>query len=793
MICTDTADKKMFHGQDPVSAMMSRLATGDGPPDLELLACAVADALPSLRQAQHLAIAIDPDRAAILDGNWTRRQNNCLIVGTDQPQRWAGLPSGWNSLVTTAHDQGGEVVQGQGTVPGGSPWTVLPGPDTGTWFLLPVTVLGLTVAVVLVETEPHATAADLQKAKAQLTAMGQALTVVTDLWARTISLTAELSQSRGEREAMSRLNRLQGRFVAMASHEFKTPLTSITAYTDVLRTQLTDDEFPHAWEFLDVIKTEADRLLRMVNRILDFTRMEYGAEMMTREPTALAPLVDDTVRGLRPAIEDKNLRVEVHSAANVPRAEINADLIRQVLVNLIGNAVKFTPREGSITVSIEETESAVAVSVADDGPGIAAKDVRRVFREFYRADGTTEREEGTGLGLTIARHIVNLHGGHIEVRRHESGGADFRFLVPKETGAADSLPLEMGSQASPTEVRSLVDELLRLIAELTGSRAVAVLLRDGNGALVPAGAMGWDTAACEVRPIIENVGWTRFMQAGRAVTDPNTISRDLNWCPDNPGGNQHMFAPLGAGDSTLGVVITGRRREKGNYSEADLAQLTILADVTKAALHGMNTSVGRTVEAVRLLLKIRRTGVPTSTPEALDLLARLARRLGVGETGTRRMQYAAALHDAGMARVEDEIVLGGSALDLDERDEVERHVEQGVDLMGPLLPDEATTDIIRHHHEKFDGTGYPSGLMANEIPLGARLLAVIDAWFSLTRDRSFREGLLPAAALNEIQSHVNTQFDPQVVQEFQAVLESVGILNGTPHTETVPNTKPTAN
>jgi hypothetical protein len=426
--------------------------------------------------------------------------------------------------------------------------------------------------------------------------------------------------------------------------------------------------------------------------------------------------------------------------------------------------------------------------VADNGPGIDASDIQRIFREFYRADGTIAKQEGTGLGLTIARHIVNLHGGHIEVQRRETGGSDFRFMVPKETGAVEKLPVNLGPTTNEAEARTLVGELLRMVAELTGSRAVALLLRDGQGALTPVGDMGWKPGSCVVRPVIENEGWTRFMQAGSAVTDPGHIVRDLTWCGDAPEVGQHMYAPLGAGDQTMGVIVTGRRRENGSYDKADLVQLTILADVTKAALQGLNTSVGRTIEAVRLLLKIRRTGVPTSTPQALDLLAKLARRLGVGEMGARRIQYAAALHDAGMARVEDEIVLGEASLNVDERDEVERHVEQGVDLMSPLLPDEATTDIMRHHHEKYDGTGYPTGLKGPEIPLGARLLAVIDAWFSLTRERPFRQGLSPVAALAEISTYTGTQFDPQVVREFKAVLVSENLLGGSPQ-KTGPSAK----
>jgi len=290
---------------------------------------------------------------------------------------------------------------------------------------------------------------------------------------------------------------------------------------------------------------------------------------------------------------------------------------------------------------------------------------------------------------------------------------------------------------------------------------------------VPAGAMGWDTAGCRVRPIIESGGWSRFLQAGRAVSGPGAETRDLNWCTD-PG--DFMCAPLGVGEAALGIVITGRRQQTGPYDVADLAQLNILADVTRAALYSMNTSVGRTAEAVRLLLRIRRTGVPTSTSEALALLAALARRMGVGESGTRRLQYAAALHDAGMGRVEEEIVMGGAKLDVDQRDEVDRHVEQGVDLMAPLLPDEATTDIIRYHHERFDGKGYPAGLAGEKIPLGSRLLAVIDAWFSLTRPRPFRSGLEPVAALAEIESHAGSQFDPRVVQEFQQVLVAQQLL-----------------
>ncbi len=785
MLCNDTADQKQFRLGTPLAAVVDRLAAGASTPDLEQLACALVECLPVLDHVQHLAVAVNPERAVQLDRDWARR-DNCLTVSRDERPRWVALPAGWSALAKAVGGATDGIVTGQGQVPGGAPWNILAGGNGGTWVLLPVCALGQATIILVAETKPNLDPDQTQAAVDLLTSVAQTVEIVIGLWAANAIVSADLAQARDEKKSLLRLNRLQGRFVAMASHEFKTPLTSITAYTDVLRTQLTDDQFPHAQEFLDVIKTEADRLLRMVNRIVEFTRMEYGALLVTRQPTDLLPLVDETVRGMQPVIDKKDLQVSILAEAGLPRAEVDADLIRQVLVNLVGNAVKFTPPGGAITITVDELESVISVNVADDGPGIPEDDIRKVFREFYRADGSTAKEEGSGLGLTIARHIVNLHGGHIEAKRRATGGSEFRFLVPKETGTVPDLPPRLGPTANSAEAHDLVGELLRLMAELTGSRAVALLLRNGDGILVPAGDMGWDAKGCTVRPVIENEHWTRFLQAGHAVAGPGPGASELGWCTSERDIGPFMCAPLGAGEATMGVVITGRRCENGPYGEADLAQLTILAAVAKAALNSMNTSVGRTAEAVRLLLRIRRTGVPTSTSEALDLLARLARRLGVGESGTRRLQYAAALHDAGMGRVEEEIVLGDTKLNVDQRDEVDRHVEQGVDLMAPLLPDVATTDIIRYHHEKFDGTGHPEGLAGEAIPLGSRLLAVIDAWFSLTRPRTFRAGLEPVAAMAEIVSHSGTQFDPRVVQEFQAVLVEQRILG-----EASPGTNPT--
>jgi signal transduction histidine kinase/HD-GYP domain-containing protein (c-di-GMP phosphodiesterase class II) len=673
------------------------------------------------------------------------------------------------------------VLGGTGALPGGEPWPITPeeGQPAGCagWLAAPIRVRGdVKFALVLGLDDEPAKYPDLLDSLERLTSM---LLPVAAVWFEALDLNTRLRRVDEENRSLVRLNRLQGRFVAMASHEFKAPLTSITAYTDVLNEKLKDSDFPHAGEFLDVIGNEADRLLRMVNRIMDFTRMEHGSHLLALKPVEMEPLVREALRSLHPIIQQKKLTLEVVAPAGLPRVTVDPDLIRQVLINLLHNAVKFTPPTGRVTVSLQEEESALAVSVMDDGPGIPPADIRRIFREFYRAEGGTSGEEGSGLGLTIARHIVNLHGGHIEVARRPEGGSDFRFTVPKEMGSLAPLAEVMRRPVDSEDGARLVENLLFLLAEMTGSRTVIMLLRDGQGALVPVGALGLDLDAIRPLPLIENPGWTRFLEGGEAVTDPGSLARDLSWCPRSTASDGcRMYAPIGAGESALGLVILGRRRGLESYARSDLVQLSVLTEIVRTALDGTGSDLTPMTAAIRLLLRIRRNRVPTATARALALMGKLGDRLRLTRLETRRLQLAAVLHDAGMAQVEEEIVLGESDLSLDERDEVNRHVDQAVDLLGPLIGDEAIGRIIRHHHERYDGQGYPDGLSGEDIPLGSRLMAVIDTWFSLTSPRPFRSGMSPVEAHAEILAHAGTQFDDGIVREFSQLLQSEGLLHG---------------
>ncbi len=736
-------------GSRCLSALLDDMQKGGDLPGLRPLVERLAHNCLSRTGISGVGVGLPVPGAGLLESGWEKGDGNCyLTCGALGPGHglWSELPGSWDMVARSLGVMGGS---GSGPWPASRP---LPLNESDyNWRQVVMDLQGQPVLLLLMVYRPSEQTDELiEKTLGQ---MKDGLTPLLQMWATARRLEAELRQARTENQALARLNSLQERVVAMASHEFKTPLTSITAYTDALRGQITDESFPHATEFLGVIRTEAGRLLRMANRILDFSGTGLGLDLLEVQDLELAPLVQETVLALRPALAAKGLNFSTDLQPGVSRARIDGDLVRQVIINLLSNAIKFTPTGGQITVSVTEAAAGVRLGVADTGLGIPSEDLQRVFREFYRTSGPASKEEGTGLGLTIVRNIVNLHGGHVNVERLPVGGTLFSCDLPKEVRSLAPLPLEFGKRTDRNKAWSLIRSLVYMVGELTRSPAVAIELRDGRGGMAPVAAMG----------------------------APISTEQGQRW----------ITADMVRDGQRYGRLVMARGSGERDYSPAQVLQLGIIADMAGLALsyltpdspgageHSTNQQVSKVIEAVRAILQIRRTGIPTSTPEAMDLVDKLGRKLGVNAENIRRLQHASLLHDAGMARVEVEIVMGESALSWDQRDEVERHVEQGVDLMSPLLLDPDLVTVIRHHHERVDGDGYPLGLAGEAIPLGARLLAVIDAWFALTRPRTFRPSLDAAEALAEIRHHSGTQFDAQVVAAFANVLQEEGTVPGT--------------
>jgi len=223
--------------------------------------------------------------------------------------------------------------------------------------------------------------------------------------------------------------RARNEFVSHVSHELRTPLVSINGFASTI---LRDPEMDEATrnEFLQIIVGEGTRLTRLIDNLLELSRAEQGSLTLRRAPVDLRQLIPTAVEGLIKVAEERQLKIEVSVAEGLHEVELDEDRIRQVLVNLLGNAIKFAPAGSAVRVRAEVCGSEAVVGVSDEGPGIASELRERVFDRFFQVRTQKKATQGTGLGLAIVREIVEAHDGRVWVEEGAGGGALIRFSLP---------------------------------------------------------------------------------------------------------------------------------------------------------------------------------------------------------------------------------------------------------------------------------------------------------------------------------------------------------------------------
>jgi signal transduction histidine kinase len=237
-------------------------------------------------------------------------------------------------------------------------------------------------------------------------------------------LAVAFNRMSGELENVERQRR---ELVANVSHELKTPISALRAHLE----NMIDGVEPSDPQTLQVMLTQSERLGRLVDQLLDLSRLESGELALHRDALAVGPLIDDVVSeiSVMPRAAEVELATDVPST--LPNAFADGERIHQVLFNLLDNAVRFTPSGGRITIAATSEDDAIRVSVTDPGPGIPPEHLERVFERFYRVDTARSRGAGgTGIGLAIARSVVEAHGGRITATSDPGHGSTFTFELP---------------------------------------------------------------------------------------------------------------------------------------------------------------------------------------------------------------------------------------------------------------------------------------------------------------------------------------------------------------------------
>ena len=217
------------------------------------------------------------------------------------------------------------------------------------------------------------------------------------------------------------------------SHEFRTPLAGIKAMVETLRDGAVDDR-KAARDFLSRIDSEVDRLTQLVAELTELSRIETGKAELKLEPVNINDLVEEVTAQLSPQVERQRLSIVKELAADLPSVSADRARMRQVMVNLLHNAIKFTDAGGKITLTTHREGDSVTVDVTDTGRGIASDDLPHVFERFYKGD-KARAGDGAGMGLAIAKHIVEAHGGSISVESEEGKGSTFSFSLPLQAGS----------------------------------------------------------------------------------------------------------------------------------------------------------------------------------------------------------------------------------------------------------------------------------------------------------------------------------------------------------------------
>src|SRR5512136_92849 len=213
----------------------------------------------------------------------------------------------------------------------------------------------------------------------------------------------------------SRVARLQSYFVNKVSHDLRTPLTSIRMFVETLQMGRLTDEARRA-EALSIIADETARLSTLINRLLDWARMESGRRRFDLERQPLLPIVEDALAAFEPLRLTHAVELQRQLPADLPEVVADREALSGALLDLLFNAHKYTGPDKRITVSAARAGPAVVITVADNGPGISVTDQKRIFDKFYRARDPLQRTiEGSGLGLAMVKHIVGAHGGKVAV------------------------------------------------------------------------------------------------------------------------------------------------------------------------------------------------------------------------------------------------------------------------------------------------------------------------------------------------------------------------------------------
>jgi len=440
------------------------------------------------------------------------------------------------------------------------------------------------------------------------------------------------------------VDRMKTQFVSMVSHELRTPLTSIKGFTEMILDEDAGEINEEQREFLGIVEANADRLIALVNDLLDISRIESGRVELKLDLADVDEMMTIVVATMAHLIEEKSQTLEVVVDQNLPQIQLDRDRIIQVLTNLLSNAYKYTQAGGVIRLSAEREDGFLRFAVADNGFGISEQDQEKLFTRFFRVDSELTREiGGTGLGLNIVKTIIEMHGGEVAVDSELGVGSTFGFTIPMVSDGVDGDTL-------PSE--ELVEEIQfsaegRTILVVEDEQDIAVLIRS----LLEKAGYTVETAATGEE------AWA-YLQAGSHMPDLITLDIEL------PGMN--------------GFELAARMAADPKTSDIPTLVISIYGDDPRGDKLGLVQSLAKPIDRRQLLKKV--SGMLGPAEAEVKLLI-------IEDDDQHQEELHSALTQLGYEVLQATDGLTGLTLANEE--------QPGLILLGLRLPDMDGTAILR--------------------------------------------------------------------------------------------------
>ncbi len=578
--------------------------------------------------------------------------------------------------------------------------------------------------------------------------------------------------------AHSRIDDLETRqqaFLDGVSHELRTPLTSIQAYCEGLLSQEGEMDEGLSKRFLHVILEESRRLNDRVEDLLAIARGDHAPPSSTRRLRFdLREVVREVHLRLTPILEEKHIQAVLDLPGQPVLMEGEREGIALVVQELMDNAVKFSPEGGRVVAAVVEDEGEVELRVEDSGEGIPESESTRIFERFYQVDGSTTRVHGgQGLGLSVCRRIVEEHEGRIWVERPDQGGALFRVRLPRQRAVLRSEMTHGVQRGARGELLELLDLSVAAACELMSCGIASIMTYDEKDACLRVqAAVGLSEEV--VRRTRVEVGQG---VAGRVYESGETVLiRDLREDRRFPvqlneeqyDGYSVLSTPLRLEGKVVGVLNVNNKSAGEVFDDDDRLLLESLAErISVAFAHYLtfqksHQTVSKAREALRAVVDVNHQRRTPLREAIVRCGLATARRDGADEKELRALSYALRVYDLGLSTLGDEFLGRTEPLGAGQRRRLEEHALRGADLSSVLEEDRRVQSALAHHHENWDGSGYPDGLAGESIPPSARIIRLVDCFAAMLHGRPARPPIDVDEAIALVEEALGRRFCPRL-------------------------------